>query len=866
LLATNLLPTTTERRITTKRRIKSERLPDHLLALPESRWALWRTICLRGAGFPASYVLKLAAPECVAEADHVIQLRKHVQQAQERALEEVRNVIDAVSKEKRVLLVKALRHLKKGTLPGRTVDEGGPIDAAVENYRQAQVDLKGQLPSYQQTYRQSERETSRRIGELAGIDRFREAVVWQNRRAYETGIAPLLRRSPEDAGRDRKHRGHEDLVINYLQRYCLKNDTIGFFGPVGWARFVDVEGETMTVRPGANGILAARKVFFEGWGLDELARKLSADKEVRTWIAPRVMPYLHVNGSKLTLPFAPPVNISLKQSALLRSCDGERPAREIVAELLSNATLGFKDEQEIWMLLEYLCAKGFVSWTLEVPIEPKPERSLQVQLERIGNKALRERSFAAFAELEEARQKIAASANNPDQLESALGEMETTFTRLTGVASTRLPGKTYAGRTLVYEDCRRDIDVEIGPKVWRELASPLSLLLTSARWYTLEVARTYRPILQQAYETLSREAGSGTVEAMNIWRHIQHLFFGSQASTLVDKLAPTFQKRWLDVLRIPEGVRQVSYTVAELHPRVQAAFGAPRSGWQVGRYHCPDIMIAADSVEAIRRDDYLFVMGEMHLGVNTIGTSLFLEQQPAIADLRRAVDADLPMPRLIPLQPKTWPNASTRVVSDLATGKDYRLALTHDSIPAPGARVIPVSALVVEQRGGDLLLMTRDGQLRFQLMEALGDMFSSLGINSFKILPPWKHRPRITVDRLVVCRESWNFSPAELDFVHIKDDAERFVVAREWAQQQGMPRFVFVKVPVEVKPFYLDFDSPVYVSNFAKMIRRTSLRDNSADLISLSEMLPRADQTWLPDADDQRYTSEFRIVALDLAK
>ena len=860
MLATNVVST-----ITAVRRIESARLPDHLLPLPESRWALWRTICLRGAGFPASYVLKLAAPECAAEADHVIQLRKHVQQAQERALEEVRKVIDEVPKETRALLVKALRHLKKGTLPGRTVDDGGPIDAAVENYRQAQLDLKEQLPSYRQTYQQSDRETSRRIGELAAIDRFREAVVWQNRRAYETGIAPLLRRSPDDAGRDRKHRGHEDLVINYLQRYCLKNDTIGFFGPVGWAKFVDVEGATMTVHPGANGLLASRKVFFEGWGLDELARRLSADKGVRSWIAPRVMPYLHVDGTKLTLPFAPPINISLKQSALIRACDGERPAQEIVAELLSNATLGFKGEQEVWMLLEYLCAKGFLSWTLEVPIEPKPERTFQIQLERIGDKRLRERSFAAFTELEQARQKIAAAASHPDQLEKALGEMETTFTRLTGAASTRLAGKTYAGRTLVYEDCRRDIDVEIGPEVWQELAPPLSLMLTSARWYTSEVARTYRPILQQAYEKLSREAGSRTVEAINIWRHIQHLFFGSQA-TLVDKLAPTFQKRWLDVLRIPEGVRQVSYTVEELRPRVQEAFGAPRSGWQVGRYHSPDIMIAADSVEAIQRDDYLFVMGEMHLGVNTIGTSLFLEQQPAIADLRRAVDSDLPMPRLIPLQPKTWPNASTRVVSDLATGKDYRLALTHDSIPAPGARVIPVSALVVEQHGEDLLLMTRDGKLRFRLMEALGDMFSSLGINSFKLLPPWKHRPRITVGRLVVCRESWNFSPAELDFAHIKDDAERFVVAREWAQQQGMPRFGFVKVPVEVKPFYLDFDCPVYVSNFAKMIRRTSLRDNSGDLISLSEMLPRADQTWLPDADDQRYTSEFRIVALDMAK
>jgi hypothetical protein len=29
-------------------------------------------------------------------------------------------------------------------------------------------------------------------------------------------------------------------------------------------------------------------------------------------------------------------------------------------------------------------------------------------------------------------------------------------------------------------------------------------------------------------------------------------------------------------------------------------------------------------------------------------------------------------------------------------------------------------------------------------------------------------------------------------------------------------------------------------------------------------MLPRTDQTWLPDADGNTYTSEFRVVAVDL--
>jgi hypothetical protein len=33
--------------------------------------------------------------------------------------------------------------------------------------------------------------------------------------------------------------------------------------------------------------------------------------------------------------------------------------------------------------------------------------------------------------------------------------------------------------------------------------------------------------------------------------------------------------------------------------------------------------------------------------------------------------------------------------------------------------------------------------------------------------------------------------------------------------------------------------------------------------VRITEMLPRLDQLWLADAQDRRYTSELRIVALD---
>ncbi len=79
-----------------------------------------------------------------------------------------------------------------------------------------------------------------------------------------------------------------------------------------------------------------------------------------------------------------------------------------------------------------------------------------------------------------------------------------------------------------------------------------------------------------------------------------------------------------------------------------------------------------------------------------------------------------------------------------------------------------------------------------------------------------------------------------------------------------MPRFVFVKVASEQKPCFIDFDSPIYVDIFAKLIRRDMARDAQDVSITVSEMLPEPDQTWLPDAEGNQYTSELRFVAVDL--
>ena len=137
-------------------------------------------------------------------------------------------------------------------------------------------------------------------------------------------------------------------------------------------------------------------------------------------------------------------------------------------------------------------------------------------------------------------------------------------------------------------------------------------------------------------------------------------------------------------------------------------------------------------------------------------------------------------------------------------------------------------------------------------------------VDRFQLFADRPHTPRVKIDDLVVCRESWRFNPADLDFAAEKDEAARFVRTREWAAALGIPRYVFVKSSAEMKPVYVDFTSPIYVNALAKMVRRTDADERLPDkTITVVEMLPAHDDLWLADHEGNRYTSELRFTWVD---
>ena len=108
-------------------------------------------------------------------------------------------------------------------------------------------------------------------------------------------------------------RQREELVAHYWQRFCVKNDTIGFFGPVGWGRW-DAATSGIALGTGS-GLVAESTVYWASWGIDALARTLDADPDLREWIAPRRVPFVTVDGYWVRMPGRKPVAVPAETAA-----------------------------------------------------------------------------------------------------------------------------------------------------------------------------------------------------------------------------------------------------------------------------------------------------------------------------------------------------------------------------------------------------------------------------------------------------------------------------------------------------------------------------------------------------------------------
>ncbi|GAA3854733.1 hypothetical protein GCM10022243_20270 [Saccharothrix violaceirubra] len=829
------------------------RLPDHLVS-SGGDWAVWRWVELRGTGFGIEPLVALGSPAAARAADDVHAAREALGEARWAAFRALRAVEDAASGDERATLRRVGRLVRKGRFAEARGLVAGPADAvaaltlaarAAERVAEAEADYAGR-------FEHARVEVAGILRGVAGDARFREAVAWQNPRALVTAVDALRAASPA-AARNVDYRRWEHTVVAYLQRYCAKNDTIGFFGPVGWAYVRDDAPAALTSVPGA-GLVDRRTVYLENWAVQELAEVLTTD-EVRPWAAPRRMPFVDVVGNVLHVPMTAPVVLDDAEARVLAACDGHRRAVDIAA--------GLSDVDDVFGVLDRLRKARRIAWTFEVaPSALVPERELRRQVERIDDPAVRDRIAATLDEVERGRGEVADAVGDPDRLVHAIGALQEKFTAITGTAAVRRPGLFYAGRTVVHEECRRDLDVTLSPALLDTLSPGLDLVLEAARWFTAAGAALYGKALREVYRRRVEATGDPTVRLADFWLWANDTIFRLD-ERLIARLVTALQRKWADALGAhdPDESR-VHYEVDQVRDAVRKAFATARPGWRGAVQHSPDVLIAAKDAAAVRAGDYHWVLGEVHPGVNTMRAALFVSQHPDPVQLRDSMAADLGGPRVVLSTTREEGGTPQRLADALVLPRDLRIAFGHDACGPDLLGAVPVGECVIVEDGGRLVVRDRSGRVDHDLVELLNEQIMAQLVQHFRLLPAGAHTPRVSLDRLVVARETWRLKSADARFAFGPDEPTRFLDAQAWRIANAMPRYVFVKSPVEHKPFYVDLASPPSVELFAHAVRALD-RERPDAPMTVGEMLPDPDHLWLTDAAGNRHTAEFRVVAVD---
>ncbi|MBI0421294.1 lantibiotic dehydratase [Acinetobacter sp. ACIN00229] len=842
--------------------------PDHLLSPSSSGWTWWKSAVLRSAGFPAinlSILSDVVIGELADEANKAElifnnQLANFIQALEDKVVilrkseeynyrkQELRNIYK---------IKKLIRVLIEQGFSAISSNENATVFP--EELRIASIKRDEAFSKLKLGYPQALERLSQAIKSFAKDENFRKAIGWQNPEAVQTTVNALaLDKSMSDS----KRKQRESLIASYVQRYCVKNDTIGFFGPMAWVG-IEKDLDRSEFRIGHN-LVRSSSVHFEDWVIETLALKIASNDKYIPWLVAFREPFLYVENNILYFPNGNKVQLSENEARLLVFCDGIRTAGEIAKIILADPFSLFTTMEEVFAGLRELERMRRIKLAFPIPSCPdNPDLALYRSLFEIDDNTLRTEALIGLDSLVTCKREIQNATNSSENLLNALNKLDQKFIDIVGGSSRRRLGETYGGRGIVYEDCHRDLTMVLSSTALKDTFQPLELVMTSARWFTHSICRQFEIALKKEFTKFQAEQKKIEIYLPDFWLKVQSIIFKGMLP--IEELASELRLRWENILlaNVSPIENKVELSSEDIYSQVTSSFPQKGYAWRLASHQCPDIMFCAQSPEHLLNGQYLAVLGEVHIASNTLTTNSFASQHSNANRLLKDLNRDLGTPYIMP---KLSPMASgiptrTQFLDDPESA--IEIVFSSGFIPVNRKTAIPIADLNVIDLHGCLMVQHRKNTWCAPLIEVLGDFLSLSVINHFGLMHKRDHTPRVTIDKLVVQRETWSCLADDLTFACIKEECELFRMARMWRDAKGLPNTVFLKMSWEDKPIYIDFNSIVSVRILAKQIRNVmGAVSNESHRLTFSEVLPNLDELWLTDLDGKRFTSEFRFVAM----
>lgn len=675
----------------------------------------------------------------------------------------------------------------------------------------------------------------------------REALFLSNPEALQR-IDALIERGIEQI--DSRARQRLRLGWNYVQRLCAKNDTSSFFGPIAWGKFVGEDKADINLELCATPWLSSRKTFFEHWVVLRLALAVSVDPGLRDSLPITLSEGCHVENGVLKYPIGKAQKLDALGAAMLDGfTDMHKPGLSCATTVARLAAQGFA-QRDVVALLEFLLAKKVLIAGFSIP--PGSDRPLERFGQRLSDldvpTDIKAPWLALLSNLE--AQRVNFEKGGLEERAVALDAIRALLTDA-GVDLSRTHGQMYVGRFPLYEDCSRNLHVELGGRLAQTLKTELEPIMGLYRWLVSAVAVRLHDRYLACW--LKLQASGPDAAGVDFLSFFSLLTTQDHREVVIGEIRDILRNCWGQITAQHKGQVEVALAGADLDRLLQLLNNSESRAecFQVlGKdIHSPDFMLAARNLEAVERGDYQIVIGEVHPAVHTVSQPVAQPFCPYAEEIRQEVQ-DLLAPR-------------TLVIAD--SPETYqRSHIDWLDVPALMQVVLP--------KGGGHVAFERT------LLSGRGEVILKSGVLTFRdkrydieqdlltVLPSEMHRicfalagelighsesRRLKIGRIILKRQSWYMTGDTLPVgVEPGENLGGYLAWRRWAVQMGLPRHVFVKCESEPKPIYVDFCNPLALDLLAGLAKKK-------EPMRFSEMRPAPDELWLED-DRGRYCTEFR--------
>lgn len=638
------------------------------------------------------------------------------------------------------------------------------------------------------------------------------------------------------------------LGWSYAQRFCAKNDTSSFFGPLAWGRFDTRQTDNVQLTQNDTAWLKDRHTLFENWVVQRLVEQINQQCPDTDCMPLQLNTGCYLHEQTLFMPIGKSQRLNPQTAQVLHYISDQQGQEANFAGMLSTCSEAVPST--LRDLLEHLVNKRIVrrGWKMS-PRERNPIVRLQRCLAYAGvsnefNQIWQSRLDALEGlRRDYAHGDLMRRTECLEGLNQLLGEA--------GVDLSRETGAMYVGRYPVYEDCSRNMDISLGQAMLSQVNEELAPLMRINQWLIKAIAHQLNEAFIEAWEQRRAASPGKPVDFLDLLNTLAPLLAAFEARIIAD-LNRRLETAWTQLLQdFPEHpeVHLCAADIERLITLLNTALDVADFEVFGSDYHSPDILFSSASVEAFNRGDYEIIVGEVHPAVHTLSQPVAAPFGPFNTQINQQVEAIFQRPRLVLADSPDiyqrshidWPLQPSYLQLVLPPGGGCVAA--HQQFAAGRAQVLQVN--------GRLQVVDALGQFSEDLLCVYPTPMHRLGFAlADSAVAKHEHR-RIWLGRTLYKRASWLFASDHLpEPKGSVDELEYTLQWRAWAATHGLPRYAFVKIDTEPKPLFLDFDNPLSFDGITNALK-------NAGHVKLSEMRPCPNELWLEEARG-RFCCEIR--------